>query len=314
MPSRWEAATRSWRRKVLHYPLPTLMYRNLRLPCTIELQPVSLMPLKMRKVQLASQLHGVLMLQSLAIVRQPVGHLVHDVGRYGSAVIHDGWPVEDAEGDLISERVAGVDAFYFVRHQRSLSPLVGFDIPPFSAKSPGGRGNPDSSCTGRTPSHVAASRILRTIVCEGPLALGNGFVEAMRFGRSPGNGAGQRPPVGNQNRRAVSLSMVYPSERTLPVLRQALVMRMQRTVEIDRRENLHIYQARPWVQPGEATCGATPRPGSLVDHADLGKWWYRLITYRGREYQDLGYVTRHLGEVRKVCGLCMSGGEPEDTE
>ena len=151
MPSRWEAATRSWRRKVLHYPLPTLMYRNFRLPCTIELQPVSLMPLKMRKVQLASQLHGVLMLQSLAIVRQPVGHLVHDVGRYGSAVIHDGWPVEDVEGDLISERVAGVDAFYFVRHQRSLSPLVGFDIPPFSAKSPGGRGNPDSSCTGRTP-------------------------------------------------------------------------------------------------------------------------------------------------------------------
>ena len=51
MPSRWEAATRSWRRKVLHYPLPTLMYRNFRLPCTIELQPVSLMPLKMRKVQ-----------------------------------------------------------------------------------------------------------------------------------------------------------------------------------------------------------------------------------------------------------------------
>ena len=53
MPSRWEAATRSWRRKVLHYQLPTLMYRNFRLPCTIELQPVSLMPLKMRKVQLA---------------------------------------------------------------------------------------------------------------------------------------------------------------------------------------------------------------------------------------------------------------------
>ena len=107
--------------------------------------------------------------------------------------------------------------------------------------------------------------------------------------------------------------MVYPGERTLPVLRQTLVMRMQRTVEIDRRENLHIYQPRPGVQPGEATCGATPRPGSLVDYADLGRWWYRLITYRGQEYQDLGSVTRHLGEVRKVCGLCMSGGEPEDT-
>ena len=52
MPSRWEAATRSWRRKVLHYLLPTLMYRNFRLPCTIELQPVSLTPLKMRKATL----------------------------------------------------------------------------------------------------------------------------------------------------------------------------------------------------------------------------------------------------------------------
>ena len=63
------------------------------------------------------------MLQSLAIVRQPVGHLVHDVGRYGSAVIHDGWPVKHVKSDLVPEGVAGVDAFYFVRHQGFLSPL-----------------------------------------------------------------------------------------------------------------------------------------------------------------------------------------------
>ena len=64
MPSRWEAATRSWRRKVLHYPLPTLMYRNFRLPCTIELQPVSLMPLKMRKVQRRQRTRAFTELQS----------------------------------------------------------------------------------------------------------------------------------------------------------------------------------------------------------------------------------------------------------
>ena len=38
--------------EVFHYPLPTLMSRNFRLPRTIELQPLSLTPLKMRKVEL----------------------------------------------------------------------------------------------------------------------------------------------------------------------------------------------------------------------------------------------------------------------
>ena len=38
-----------------HYPLPTLMSRNFRLPRTIELQPLSLTPLKMRKVEPAIQ-------------------------------------------------------------------------------------------------------------------------------------------------------------------------------------------------------------------------------------------------------------------
>ena len=52
MPSRWDAATRDWHRRVFHYPPPTLMSRNFWLPCTIELQPPSLTPLKMRKVEL----------------------------------------------------------------------------------------------------------------------------------------------------------------------------------------------------------------------------------------------------------------------
>ncbi len=51
MPSRWDAATHGWSRRVFHYPLPTLMSRDLRLPCTIELQPLSLTRLKMRKVE-----------------------------------------------------------------------------------------------------------------------------------------------------------------------------------------------------------------------------------------------------------------------
>ena len=52
MPLRWDAATHGWSRRVFHYPLPTLMSRNFRLPCTIELQPLSFTPLKMRKVEL----------------------------------------------------------------------------------------------------------------------------------------------------------------------------------------------------------------------------------------------------------------------
>ena len=51
MPSRWDAATHGWSRRVFHYPLPTLMSKNFRLPCTIELQPLSLTPIKMRKVE-----------------------------------------------------------------------------------------------------------------------------------------------------------------------------------------------------------------------------------------------------------------------
>ena len=54
MPSRWDSATRRWRRRVFHYPPPTLMSRNFRLPCAIELQPLSLTPLKMRKVELGA--------------------------------------------------------------------------------------------------------------------------------------------------------------------------------------------------------------------------------------------------------------------
>ena len=59
MPSRWDAATHGWSRRVFHYPLPTLMSRNFRLPCTIELQPLSLTLLKMRKVELDRQPGGV---------------------------------------------------------------------------------------------------------------------------------------------------------------------------------------------------------------------------------------------------------------
>ena len=58
MPSRWDAATHGWSRRVFHYPLPTLMSRNFRLPRTIELQPLSLTPLKMRKVEAGPRIVG----------------------------------------------------------------------------------------------------------------------------------------------------------------------------------------------------------------------------------------------------------------
>ena len=55
MPSRGDSATCGWRRRVFHYPPPTLMSRNFRLPCAIELQPLSLTLLKMRKVESRDQ-------------------------------------------------------------------------------------------------------------------------------------------------------------------------------------------------------------------------------------------------------------------
>ena len=57
MPSRGDSATCGWRRRVFHYLPPTLMSRNFRLSCAIELQPLSLAPLKMRKVEQRSLLH-----------------------------------------------------------------------------------------------------------------------------------------------------------------------------------------------------------------------------------------------------------------
>ena len=68
MPSRWDADTHGWSRKVFHYPLPTLMSRNFRLPCTIELQPLSLTLLKMRKVELRAWLQSSLAVDSLIIM------------------------------------------------------------------------------------------------------------------------------------------------------------------------------------------------------------------------------------------------------
>ena len=48
-------ATGGWCRRVFHYRPPTPMYRNSPPLCTIVLQIPSLMPLKMRKVQLEAQ-------------------------------------------------------------------------------------------------------------------------------------------------------------------------------------------------------------------------------------------------------------------
>ena len=51
-------ATGGWCRRVFHYRPPTPMYRNSPPLCTIVLQIPSLMPLKMRKVQLGGGAPG----------------------------------------------------------------------------------------------------------------------------------------------------------------------------------------------------------------------------------------------------------------
>ena len=51
-------ATGGWCRRVFHYRPPTPMYRNSPPLCTIVLQIPSLMPLKMRKVQLIYGIYG----------------------------------------------------------------------------------------------------------------------------------------------------------------------------------------------------------------------------------------------------------------
>ena len=92
---------------------------------------------------------------------------------------------------------------------------------------------------------------------------------------------------------------------------------MQPTETIDRRDNLHIYQARPWHSIGSGCCGATPKKSDCVvdDKAfDSLGLRYRRVTFNGREYQGEHAVVTYRGQVRKVCGLCMSGGEPEEPE
>ena len=57
-------ATGGWCRRVFHYRPPTPMYRNSPPLCTIVLQIPSLMPLKMRKVQLTLQIGFVIIIES----------------------------------------------------------------------------------------------------------------------------------------------------------------------------------------------------------------------------------------------------------
>ena len=56
MPSLLRRATCGWRRKVFHCPQLTPIFRNSRSLCIIHSQDSSLMPPKMRKVQVGSAL------------------------------------------------------------------------------------------------------------------------------------------------------------------------------------------------------------------------------------------------------------------
>ena len=55
MPSLWRGNICGWRWKVFHCPQLTQIFRNSRSLCIIHLQIPSVMPLEMRKVQVAVQ-------------------------------------------------------------------------------------------------------------------------------------------------------------------------------------------------------------------------------------------------------------------
>ena len=116
MPSRWDAATHGWSRRVFHYPLPTLMSRNFRLPCTIELQPLSLTPLKMRKVEFASRF----------VVLWLLGTRVAGVSRLGE---DEG----ELEGTTYCTRLRGT----FARRRRQIPTVVRLPATPMATVSSG---------------------------------------------------------------------------------------------------------------------------------------------------------------------------------
>ena len=79
--------------------------------------------------------------------------------------------------------------------------------------------------------------------------------------------------------------------------------------EIDRRDNLHLHQPRPWRATDQAVCGATPREGNLADDGDVSIS-YGPVSYQGRVYLGQQHaVATHSGETRKVCDICAVGGD-----
>ena len=97
MPSRWDAATHGWSRRVFHYPLPTLMSRNFRLPCTIELQPLSLTLLKMRKVETRAPCEETDLARTVGRADQPATRLV---AAYRRILGPSPWELEKLEQPL----------------------------------------------------------------------------------------------------------------------------------------------------------------------------------------------------------------------
>lgn len=85
-------------------------------------------------------------------------------------------------------------------------------------------------------------------------------------------------------------------------------------VEICQRQLLHVYQAKPWRPIGEAVCGATPmRPDHLLP--DLPDAWRAVnyVTFRGRQYRSGPHaITEYRGQTRKLCPVCMRGGDRTD--
>ena len=89
---------------------------------------------------------------------------------------------------------------------------------------------------------------------------------------------------------------------------------MARTAEIDNRRHLHLQRDRPWRQKDEAVCGTVPGPDHLINGDSMTSWRYvEYVLYRGRCSRYGSYaITEVQGATRRLCDVCMRGGESDE--
>ena len=120
-------ATGGWCRRVFHYRPPTPMYRNSPPLCTIVLQIPSLMPLKMRKVQLGGSVGS---LGHIGGAVHPVWDGRPGIFRYGLDEIVQAFVLADGDGEAQAQLAAdgyhamGVEAAVGAHRELPAGPSV----------------------------------------------------------------------------------------------------------------------------------------------------------------------------------------------